>query len=160
MPVKRLFIDPSIRHCGYASFEDLKLRSFGILESSVRYDWKQAADEIADKVKKLVQHNGYRLVAIEMPSVYGGSGAVARDTNSITKLAYGVGVMVGMLRYIADGCSDIDLVPVLDWKGNLPKQLTTVRVTKKYGVKLDWRSKEHNTADAIALGDWYLANRA
>lgn len=98
---------------------------------------------------------GIRRAIIELPMVMhspGGHGALLGG--AITKLFYCVGLYGGLLAgrcYIRVG-----YIPVHTWKGQLPKQLTTQRVNRKYHTTFNWRTKEHNIADAVALGDWYL----
>jgi len=77
-------------------------------------------------------------------------------SGALGKLFFTVGLFYGLLSEVT---SDVYLIPVRNWKGQLPKQLTTKRVNQKYGTKFNWRTKQHNIADAVALGDWYLTKR-
>lgn len=98
-------------------------------------------------------------VGIEMPQVIASAGGTAANmSGAIPKMYFLVGMLYQTFSLEFRPRQDkIALIPVLAWKGQLPKQLTTVRVNRKYKLKLNHRTKENNIADAIALGDWYLA---
>ena len=95
------------------------------------------------------------MVCIEEPRVFHSPGghAVAL-AGALEKLFFTVAYISCSLR-IVYGC-DVLYIPVSNWKGQLPKQLTTMRVNRKYNLSLNWRTKEHNAADAIAMGDWWI----
>lgn len=65
-----------------------------------------------------------------------------------------VGYISGFIN--SDSINKCQYIRVIDWKGQLPKQITTQRVNKHYKLNLNWRTKQHNIADAIAMGHWYL----
>jgi len=79
-------------------------------------------------------------------------------SGALQKLYFVVGCIFGILGEHL-GYQHITFIPVYQWKGQLPKQLTTVRVNRKYHLHLDWKTNENNIADAIAIGDWYLNER-
>lgn len=119
-------------------------------------EWKEAAHDIAINLLRHCNHWSIQLVWIEEPTQFHSPGGHAvLLSGALQKLFFTVGFISGTLRRVAH----ISYVPVMDWKGQLPKQLTTIRVNRKYNLSLNWRTKWHNAADAIAMGDWYLNQR-
>ena len=59
----------------------------------------------------------------------------------------------GSLRQgFIEGGVAVELVPVRDWKGSVPKHITLKRIQRAWG----WRGMDHNIADAVGIGDWYI----
>lgn len=79
-------------------------------------------------------------------------------SGALQKLFYTVGNISGALQ-TENTVRWIRYVPVYKWKGQLPKQLTTKRTNRRYKLDLDWKTKEHNAADAIGIGHWFLNER-
>lgn len=149
-----LCVDPSVRNVGHAIFaKDEKsafLCSFGVFHPK-SIDWRARALEVRDFVRETARGAGVSEIYVEEPHHYdGGKGTVARNSGSILKLMLVVGAVLG-------GCSDsetnVTLISVQTWKGNLPKEITQKRVLRAWGV-----SGDHNAIDAVGIGD-YLVRR-
>ena len=149
----RMFVDPSLRQCGYAIFREEKLALSGILESSDK-NWELAVNEIAHALRSKANMNGVTLVGIEMPTQFHSPGGhAALHSGAVGKLFYTVGYLTAFLE---ENAMSVIHIPVGYWKGQLPKQLTTQRINRRYNLQLNWKSKENNQADAIAIGTWFL----
>jgi hypothetical protein len=79
-------------------------------------------------------------------------------SGALQKLYFTVGYLAGALQ-AENYIRWVRYIPVRDWKGQLPKQLTTLRINRRYGLELNWRTKENNVADAIGIGHYWLKRR-
>ncbi len=139
-------IDPGVKRCGVAMFED------GRLIVARHLDTESAVNDLW----------GDRLI-IEMPRVYGGRSSRG-DTNDLLDLA----MVVGRFQREAQSCGmDTRLVTPAQWKGQTPKdvmqrrteaQLTEQELAVVREAKLP-KSRAHNMWDAIALGLFALSVR-
>ena len=113
----------------------------------------QAVSDIAYKLRDVAVHSYVSYTFIEMPQEFHSPGGHAvMHSGALSKLFYTVGFISGVLGKVRP-------IPVLQWKGQLSKQLTTKRINIKYKLKFNWRTKQNNIADAVAIGDWYLSRR-
>ena len=127
----------------------------GILESSGSSDWKEAAYEIADALRSIFDEFVCSYVYIEEPTTMHTLGGHATLlSGALPKLFYMVGLITGILGF--GQSNHMRYVPVNQWKGNLPKALTTKRVNKKYGTSFKASNKTHNIADAVGIGDYII----
>jgi len=91
-------------------------------------------------------------VVIEKPQLWGAYKSVA-SMHSGDLL--GLHLLVGALYWWAANRFEshrVYLIPVSEWKGQLPKEVTQKRMEKKYGVKF----LTDDESDACGLGDYYL----
>lgn len=153
--------DPSINRCGVCLW-DLKETppepfSWDLLKPSTmaRKDggWLRKATSITMQVRALTHRFSADLVLIEYPR--------ARPDATSLKASLGgalgkLFVVVGMMAQasISEG-AQVKLVPVEQWKGNVPKEVTIDRVLRDYGIAV----RDHNIADAIGIGRWYFKER-
>jgi len=155
MVTKVMTIDPGLTECGWAVFDIDHERQQGILKDCgvIRCrigDWVMRLDFVVDQVADLLDSCRTERVVIELPHTYAaGKGTVARNSGAIMKL----GALVFSIRSTAlmEGV-DVTLVSVAKWKGNLPKKITQKRIRTRWG----WEGKNHNEADAVGIGDWYI----
>lgn len=113
-------------------------------------DMSHKVFDAADKVT-MTKH---LTVIIELPTNFHTPGGQAASlSGALLKLGFTAGAIAGACQTCVDR---VHMIPVNMWKGQLPKQLTTKRVNKKYKLSLNWMNKENNEADAIALGDWWI----
>jgi len=91
-------------------------------------------------------------VLIEEPRLFLSTrkGQAASNSSAILKLVAMVYCMAGALKALFT--ENVVLVPVQQWKGNVPKEITQKRVLKHWGCK----SGDDNITDAVGIGDWYI----
>lgn len=142
-----LAIDPGTHDFGYALFnlQGILQRS-GAFHMTKYGDWLARIDKVVALVLILQRYFGVQSVAIEMPSNFGNA---ASSGQSILKL---MGCVMALRQALQSKGACVRLVPVLEWKGSLPKAVTTRRVRQKYG----WKGKSLDEADAIGIGDYVL----
>lgn len=126
-------------------------------------DWIEALDDMVLRVEGLVRWcesdepvRRCDVVVIEQPDHYsGGVGEAARNSSAILKLMGLVFAIREMARRHTDAFGEspeVVLAPVRAWKGTTPKKITQLRVGRWWG----WEGKDHNEADAVGIGDWYM----
>lgn len=153
-----LAIDPSTKALGWAVFT---LAPNRLIESGVmrqRNDdgpddepaWLMNLDEVVEKVRCVCTEHGISLAVIEQPQMFGSSrGKAAAASGSILKLTAVAFALRERLMVLG---VDVLMVPVSRWKGQTPKLITQKRVRRVWG----WEGNDHNEADAVGIGDWYL----
>lgn len=163
-----LAVDPSTRNMGWAvvKLDDtsrtgryvksgvlrMKKDLDGDVDGEASLEWVARVDEVVKFVMDKATSVGADEVYIEMPSTYGGGkGGVASNSGAVMKLAFCVAAVRGAL--IAGGFTAV-LLPVVKWKGTLPKTVTQLRVKKHWGVIGD-----HNEIDAVGMLDWVVRVR-
>jgi len=157
--MKIIAIDPSYEDggLGYAILESPeKLLLWGTTHSDAPKDapFEQKVAAALVVLERDILHCGLmgergRLV-IEMPEVWGGfKAAMSTKTGVLHKLFFFVGALWqwGRERQLSPV-----LIPVREWKGQLPKEVTRKRVEDTFGIK----TKNTHEADAIGLGLYYL----
>lgn len=155
-----LAVDPGVRACGVALFED---------EQLVAADWvrtkeealPKAADALATAVGRWAQRAGSGFpdyVVIERPKVYENREHEV-DKDDLISLAIVAGaVWEGLAGFARDG----EFVLPREWKGQVPKDVHNARVMKHlepeeraivHRVKCTPK-QIHNVIDAVGLGLW------
>lgn len=158
-----LSIDPGLNGTGIVYWLDatpLRAAVLHPLNSVVRATIKNAETDLAVRARSLAQRvctfpprsGRAHSVVIEFPEHHESfKGRTARTTGSIDRLTFFIGVLVGTLpphwRVI--------LVRVRDWKGQLPKDVVTARMIKRYGPDMaaTLRIRAH-AWDALGIGSW------
>lgn len=160
-------IDPSINYCGVALFnmkskklEDaILIRPAKITQRDGEFYDK--AFSIYTKVDEIRERCDVDQVTCELPDHWAVAGFMARESGSITKLAFMCGLLYGMRN-------DVDkFVFTLPrgWKGQLSKDVLKNRIASTYagkGMKYskdEWKDLDHNVVDAIGIGHWRLYGR-
>lgn len=148
-----LGIDPGIAGTGWAIIQTapLLLVESGVLKGPSNDDWEQRGLIIAGKLKTIQHDYKLRECFIEYPSLFQSShGQMVARKGDLVKLAWFTGVLSGKLR-------NANLVPVHEWKGQLPKKVVEKRIKKILGDSQCWKLKSHDwDATGIAL---YKANK-
>jgi hypothetical protein len=157
--MKIIAIDPSYEDggLGYAIMESPEnLLLWGTTHSDTPKD-ASFEQKVAEALVALGQDILYcgligerRQLIIEMPEVWGGfKAAMSTKTGVLHKLFFFVGALWqwGRERELVP-----ILIPVREWKGQLPKEITRKRVEDTFGIK----TKNMHEADAIGLGLYYL----
>lgn len=97
-------------------------------------------------------------VVIEMPEVrHDATGTRASTSGAMAKLNFMVGCLYWWARSAVS--SRVLLVPVSEWKGQLPKEIMLKRLQKRdLCTHLRATPKDMNESDAVALLDWALGH--
>jgi len=166
--IHRIFaIDPSVNSCGWALFENEDLLKSGTIRSlndapehayDDRVEWMllQLDQVLVDTqffVSETETGNLYRSIVIEKPCQWGAYKSTAsQHSGSLQVLTLLVGAMFGhFLGYLS---TQVVLIPVSTWKGQLTKDITQRRMELKYLRKF----KTNDEADAVGIGDYYYKN--
>lgn len=139
----QITIDPGTNGCGWAVWgSDWTLKYYGVLSSGSK-NWDIKRDEIAKKLKKIVTNYGVTKGYIEEPQKFHGTfGNMVADRGDLVKLSIFVGYVEGYLGI------EMERVRVLDWKGQLPKDVVIKRIKR---LMPKTRAKSHDW-DAIGIG--------
>jgi len=155
---KVLAIDPSIISLGWAILEppndEPVLLSYGTVECAtvhlpVETRMNTTIAGLEDAVRDLDRES---IVVIEKPQLWGAYKSVA-SMHSGDLL--GLYLLVGALYWWAANRFVnhlVYLIPVSEWKGQLPKKVTQKRMEKRYNVKFT----TDDEADACGLGTHFL----
>lgn len=165
-PWKTITIDPSIKACGWAIWRYSHTLRYGyhtasgVIKSSPPPDelsddpfaWVNRADRVIRALVHVARkHKAYGAL-IEHPQVFMSShGQAASNAGSILKLC---GFCHSLRTTLCINSINGRFVLVSKWKGNTPKRVTLHRILKRWQVS----PADHNEADALGLGDWYLKN--
>lgn len=156
MTYRWLSVDPGLRYTGWAYWENVELRDWGLITSKdiITTGWKLKSLIMANRVKDRVRAFDADMVICECPQeMKGGRGEMSLRSGSVRKLAYYVGMIGG--RVWSRDCEFTSVEP-MKWKGQLPKEITQKRVRRDYPqVPADLRS---DVFDACGIGRWYVKN--
>ena len=140
-------IDPGLGGTGWAVFHKKELKKWGTYYPPKGKDWKEKAECVVNELGHIEQHSAFgRVVKMfcEWPSY---QTVAAQNTMSVVKLAYLIG---GICTYY----TNVTLIPVVKWKGSLPKEVTKKRAERYFHCK---GFKSH-AADAVGIGQYILEN--
>lgn len=89
-------------------------------------------------------------IVIEQPQLWGSY----KSTASLHSGALlGLHILTGALYWWGTThVKEVHLIPVTEWKGQLPKSVTRKRMEKKYDVKFE----TFDESDAVGLGDYFI----
>jgi hypothetical protein len=167
-----LALDPSVNNMGYAVFATQYIEpaiiAYQLVASGVLLSDKESKKQVLEKRIETMLHkmasmewyaeggwaNGglvvIEQVVIEQPEPWGSYKSMASDkSGSLVMLHLMVGALIGWFAQKAD--TEVRLVKVSQWKGQLPKKVTQDRLKKRYG-----RVFQSDEADAVGLGEWYI----
>lgn len=130
-------IDPGI-NLGWALFSGKKLKEYGTISGKGK-TWDDKVQYVIDDLP----HFPIEKLFIEWPSF---QSMEAQNTGSIIKLAY----LIGRVQERLD--TTTELIPVIVWKGNLPKEVTQERAE----VFFQKKGFKSHAADAVALGQYVI----
>jgi hypothetical protein len=159
---KYVSIDPGKHACSIACWQDCQLVYAGLIENPFKYASRQRADRWGDlgrNVARIIriylgEFDSISLI-VEVPQIY--PGPRKEDPNDLIDLAGVLGAIIG--------ASEAHVVwsPLpKDWKGQLPKEVTKLRVDQKLTgpekERIAWPLERlrHNVYDAVHLGIVYL----
>lgn len=155
-----LAIDPSTTIAGIAIGRGKPLIRANLLYSSAvimdKEDLEWRVRGLLGILTGLHTSWGFNHVVIEMPEVrHDPTGTKASTSGAMAKLNFAVGAIWQWARATVGG--PVVLVPVHEWKGQLPKELMLRRLQKR-GLCLDLQptARSLNESDAVALLSWYV----
>jgi hypothetical protein len=157
-------IDPGLRACGVAVFENSVLVRAALVKSPERgvrgpVAWRAMADAVAAYIGR----GALDVLVIEVPQVYQ-QRAWKGDPGDLIELAGVDGALVGALQPF----ESIGYFPK-EWKGQVPKEIHCARTILKLQTRgLDEEGKiepvaqslRHNVVDAVGLGLFQLDNKS
>lgn len=150
--VNILAIDPSVRHTGYAVFSDVdrihkkpKLYRYGALKVSTKNYMP-----IVRNLFSIIERCSIEWIVIEKPTLFhSGKGLIAKESGRIVTLIHFVGFLHG---YFMQADYNVAMIPVVQWKGQLPKEVVAKRVYSRIKTTI----VDHNIVDAIGLGFYFI----
>ena len=153
-------IDPGTKNLGWAIFEaKLEEGSFVYQKSGVvkirnkSLTWLQRLDLMVTEVRRIMSENenGVDCIVIEKPEIFQGSnkGRAANNSGTILKLTS----LVFSIRMMARIRGKVViLIPVIQWKGQIPKAITQKRIKTHLGIDIE----SQDESDAVGLGMYYV----
>lgn len=158
----KLAIDPGVNGSGYAFFYNGDLKDTGVFSPrSTDHEFYDKGLTVCEKFESLFQNLRLHYpinrlnaeVHIEYPAFFGGaSGSMVARRGDLVKLAWIVGMITE--KAIQHYWTPI-LVPVNDWKGQLPKEVVVERIKEDYPEVENFNVKSH-AWDAVGIGLYAL----
>lgn len=157
--VRLLCIDPGTRKMGVAMFEvdhrkrtSQLLKYFVVLIPKSKGEWHARINTMTDRAIHFCNTNQPDMVLIEEPRLFlsTGKGQAASNSGAVLKLVATAYCIAGALKALFT--DRVIMVPVQQWKGNVPKEITQKRVLRHWNC----RSGDDNITDAVGIGDWYI----
>lgn len=152
-----LSIDPSINNLGAAVWDvegknllmyELVHPRRGFRDNEFDKSWS-----MLEQLKAWKQTYAVNRIICECPEHWAVGGFHARETGSMTKLMF----IVGLLYSMKSEVDEYKLVTPAGWKGQLKKEVMVNRLYDHYiARKIDLREMDNNVADAIGIGHYYL----
>jgi len=149
-----LAIDPGFRSLGWACSDSGIIIAKGVIRHrGAETNWMTRWADLVLRVESLVIRLVVKEIVIEEPQLFISSskGSAAANSGAIMKLTalvYGIaGRMMGRVEVI--------IVPVRTWKGNLPKDITRLRVFHHW-PQLKGEELALDTWDALGLLLWKI----
>lgn len=150
-------VDPGLGGTGWAVFAEGTIlpRAFGILNRPPpKLDWTDRAEWLAFCLEETIAEYPAPKVYIEYPAYFASvGGEMVAKRGDLCKLTYLVGMLAGR------GClyANSILLPVNQWKGQLPKKVVENRVKKVLGNEFNGKYPSH-VYDSIGMG-FYLKGK-
>lgn len=161
-PIKKnrlMSLDPSINNLGMAiwNIDDKKLLLWKLLHPEVgqRRNEFDKSLSMLNQVKQWIQIYAVNHIIMETPEHWVVGGFQARETGSMTKLAFVCGMLCSLVNDLA--IKEFKVVTPAEWKGQLPKEVVANRLKEHYlplGINLT--EIDANVADAIEIGHFYI----
>ena len=141
-------LDPGLMGTGYAIWDcQWRFQKAGIIKCSHEHkdeDWVERAEDIRFQLRRVVLQNNVNSGWLEYPAYFASAGGqMVAGRGDLLKLTFLTGILYTTFE-------DAYLVPVNQWKGQLPKDVVEKRVRKILGKKIaDYSS---HAIDAIGIG--------
>lgn len=121
--------------------------------------WIDNAQKQADAIRwqlhgEKISLNGGKVIC-EMPQAFLGNagGMAAAQTGSILKLSVMIGIYAR--EFLEHSGASFQVVPVRQWKGQLPKEVVIQRIRKYLGEK-NCKEFKADVWDAVGIGLWAM----
>jgi hypothetical protein len=158
--MRLLSVDPSLKSCGWALWNDETLTRVGII-SGGKGEWWERAQHVATELRKLVLtwDNNKADVVAEFTEFHGAANKMMGwKTGDLQKLTFLSGCIAGRMYP-----RKFTPVTTSGWKGQLPKDVAARRVEKILGKKAVvavglppiTRKQGMDAWDAVGIGLWY-----
>lgn len=144
-----LCLDPGLAGTGWALFVGTELSDAGIVRCRQAHHWTERSGMICAEIARLVLTRYVGRVVVEQPKFFDSSaGHMVARRGDLLKLMYLVGELAGRVHPVKTL-----LIPVNDWKGQLPKDVVERRVRRELGKERfeELKIREH-AIDAVGLG--------
>mgnify|MGYP001575073980 CR=1 FL=1 len=118
--------------------------------------WLSGALALASSVAAYLAYHGTGKVYIEQPAYHGSPAGQAVAAKSLVKLA----MYVGALAYACRKAKmRVSMILIRDWKGNLPKAVSTQRIITALGSKAKTVlcKQTQDAIDAVGIGLYVIA---
>ena len=158
MATRFLAVDPGLRGCGVALFDDSALQWASYVENIMR-DGRGPPRHgaMARRVHNVVssQFGFVKNLVVEFPRIYPKGPKDRRsDPNDLLDVAGVAGALAAIYE-------EVCWVFPQEWKGQVPKEVMNARVMKRLtpeeaGRIVSVGSKDHNTLDAVGIGLHHL----
>ena len=151
-----LGIDPGLSGTGWAVLNDNnELVSHGVLNfRSDKLSFQKRAMQYGRAIRDIQNSNGIQMAGIEYPAFFDSAGGtMVAKKGDLLKLTFLVGIIYSYLR--RNPQTKVLLVPVHEWKGQLPKLVVIQRIKMHYGSRITRNLKSHDwdaTGIAMHLG--------
>lgn len=140
----------------------LKVDNDRLLDAELAHDpeWLSRVDQMTQSLTRIaILNSPLTKILIEMPRIFmSEKGQGASNSGAILKLAFLVGSLRSFFLTSPSSptvpLSSVELIPVNNWKGTLPKHITRRRIKRHWNIET--QEIDHNEADAIGIGDWYF----
>lgn len=144
MNENNISIDPGLNGTGYAIWDKKwNLLDNGVIIFSDRYELETRINLYSSAVRNLVLKNHCKFLYIEYPAFFNTvKGSVTASGGGLVKLSVLIGAICGRSRIL------YEFVPVVKWKGQLPKKVVENRIK---GILPKVNAKSHDW-DAIGIG--------
>lgn len=150
-----LSIDPGVVSMGAALFREGKLtkcRVFGLSKPRSPF---AAVAYLAGQIDQWVGLSFLRRVGIEQMTIFSDGGRGTAAARDVVDVSMAVGALA--MYFMRERDAVVDLVPVLEWKGNMPKSVTHDRIDKvMQETDLDGRrlmpDRRSHDWDAVGIG--------
>lgn len=149
-------IDPGVKHCGVALWDDDQLASAWLAKGP---NWYQTAINVGRGINQHVPNIDRHDIVIEKPQIYHQS-RLKGDPNDLIDLAVFVGAVC-----MAVATGDVRMYLPREWKGSTPKDVKIERIKKSLSVEEHSRidlpapSLQHNVFDAVGIGLHHLRSK-
>lgn len=144
---KMMAVDPGLNGTGWAIFLGKKLVDFGVLTFRQDLPWEERAMMYGASVKSLATYHKVIGIHCEYPAFFeSAGGTMVAKKGDLLKLTSLVGLFWGMVYPVP-----FYLVPVAQWKGQLPKEVVNRRIISILGEKQCEKIKTH-AWDAVGIG--------
>lgn len=142
-----LAVDPGLNGTGWAIFykNTGRLIAHGVIKRLSITQWYTRGLVIASDLDLIQNEYDVKKSYIEFPSLFQSAhGQMVARKGDLVKLAWFTGLLFGRLI-------KPNLIPVPEWKGQLPKEVVKKRIIKILGKTQTLKLKDHDW-DAVGIG--------